>query len=52
MQIKPLTEDEKKEKLEELRIRMAEKKAKKAVEDAKENKVNELLRRKAGQVRA
>lgn len=30
---------------------MAEKKAKKAVEDAKENKVNELLRRKAGQVR-
>jgi hypothetical protein len=30
---------------------MAEKKAKKAADEAKENKANELLRRKAGQVR-
>ena len=30
---------------------MAEKRAKKAVEEAQENKVNEALRRKAGKVR-
>ncbi|KZS94900.1 hypothetical protein SISNIDRAFT_502422 [Sistotremastrum niveocremeum HHB9708] len=47
-EIKPLTEEEKKERLEELRQKMAEKRAKKAVEDAKENKANEALRRKAG----
>lgn len=48
--IKPLTEEEKKQKLEELRVKMAEKKTRKAAEDAKENKANELIRRKAGQV--
>jgi len=45
-EIKPLTEDEKKQKLEELRAKMAEKKTRKAAEDAKENKANELLRRR------
>ena len=47
----PLTEEEKKQKLEELRQKMEEKRAKKAVEEARENKVNEALRRKAGKVR-
>jgi len=47
-EIKPLTEEEKAQRLEELREKMAEKRAKKAVEDAKEHKVNEALRRKAG----
>ncbi|KAG6909364.1 hypothetical protein DXG01_000803 [Tephrocybe rancida] len=47
-QIKPLTEEEKKEKLAELRQKMAEKRAKQAVEDAKEHKAAEALRRKAG----
>ncbi|KAF8638450.1 hypothetical protein AX17_002207 [Amanita inopinata Kibby_2008] len=47
-EIKPLTEEEKKQKLEELRERMSEKRAKKATEDAKEQQANEALKRKAG----
>ncbi|KAF9517125.1 hypothetical protein BS47DRAFT_1371517 [Hydnum rufescens UP504] len=47
-EIKPLTEEEKKQKLEELRAKMAEKKTKKAAQDLEENKANEALRRKAG----
>jgi len=47
-EIKPLTEEEKKQKLEELREKMAEKKAKKAAQELEENKANEALRRKAG----
>ncbi|KAJ7105104.1 ubiquitin-related domain-containing protein [Mycena crocata] len=47
-EIKPLTEEEKKEKLAELRQKMMEKREKKAVEDAKEQKVSETIRRKAG----
>jgi hypothetical protein len=37
--------------LAELRQKMAEKRAKKAEEDAKEHKISETIRRKAGQVR-
>ena len=37
--------------MDELRERLAEKRASKAVEEAKENKANEALRRKAGKVR-
>lgn len=48
-EIKPLTEEEKKEKLAELRTRMEEKRAAKAAEDAKEARANELIRRKGGQ---
>lgn len=48
-EIKPLTEEEKKAKLAELRARMLEKKAAKAAEDAKEARANELIRRKGGQ---
>ncbi|ESK84814.1 dna-binding protein [Moniliophthora roreri MCA 2997] len=47
-EIKPLTEEEKKERLAELRAKMAEKRARKAVEEAAENKANDALRRKAG----
>ncbi|KIM25401.1 hypothetical protein M408DRAFT_331168 [Serendipita vermifera MAFF 305830] len=47
-EIKPLTEEEKKQKLAELREKMAEKRAKKSVIDAEEQKANEALRRKAG----
>ncbi|KAM6497236.1 Ubiquitin-related domain containing protein [Amanita muscaria] len=47
-EIKPLTEEEKKQKLEELRDKMAEKRAQKAAEEAKEHQANETLRRKAG----
>ena len=47
-QIKPLTEEEKKERLAELRQRMDEKRARKKEEELKEQKVNENLRRKAG----
>jgi hypothetical protein len=50
--IKPLTEEEKKQKLAELREKMGEKRAKKAAEEAKEARANELIRRKAGKVRA
>ncbi|KAF7985786.1 hypothetical protein HWV62_413 [Athelia sp. TMB] len=46
--IKPLTEEEKAEKLKELREKMAAKRAKKAEEELKEQKVNENLRRKSG----
>ncbi|KAJ7035569.1 ubiquitin-related domain-containing protein [Mycena alexandri] len=47
-EIKPLTEEEKKAKLAELRQKMAEKREKKAIEDAKESKISETIRRKAG----
>lgn len=47
-EIKPLTEEERKEKLAELKARMAEKRAKKAVEEAKDAKANEQIRRKSG----
>lgn len=50
IQIKPLTEEEKKQRLEELRQRAVEKKATKAVQEAEENKANEKIRRRAGQV--
>jgi hypothetical protein len=49
--IKPLTEEEKTQKLTELRDKMGEKRTKKAAEEAKEAKANELIRRKAGKVR-
>lgn len=48
-EIKPLTEEEKKDKLNELRKKLAEKRAGQAKEDAAANKANEALRRKAGQ---
>jgi ribosomal protein L29 len=51
-QIKPLTEEEKKAKLAELRQKLAEKRAKQSVEEIQVNKANEALRRKAGQVRS
>ncbi|KAF9525941.1 ubiquitin-related domain-containing protein [Crepidotus variabilis] len=47
-EIKPLTEEEKQQKLLELREKMAAKRATKSVEEAKEHKANEALRRKAG----
>ncbi|KAF8166638.1 DNA-binding protein [Mycena galopus ATCC 62051] len=47
-EIKPLTEEEKKQKLADLREKMAEKRANKAIEEAKEAKVNETIRRKTG----
>ncbi|KAH0836830.1 ubiquitin-related domain-containing protein [Lanmaoa asiatica] len=47
-EIKPLTEEEKKEKLAELRAKMAAKRAVKSEQDAKEAKANENLRRKQG----
>ena len=50
-QIKPLTEEEKKQKLADLREKMAVKRAAKAKEDAKETLANEHIRRKAGKVR-
>lgn len=52
IQIKPLTEEEKKQKLAELREKMAAKRAAKAIEDAKEAKANEAIRRKSGKVSA
>jgi ribosomal protein L29 len=51
-QIKPLTEEEKKATLAELRQKLAEKRAKQSVEEIQVNKANEALRRKAGQVRS
>jgi UBX domain-containing protein 1/4 len=45
-----LTEEEKKEKLAELRERMAAKRAVKAEEDKQEAKANEAIRRKSGKV--
>lgn len=50
LQIKPLTEEEKKQKLAELRQKMGEKRSQKAEQEAKEHKINEALRRKAGKV--
>ncbi|KAM5531485.1 hypothetical protein V8D89_014875 [Ganoderma adspersum] len=47
-EIKPLTEEEKKQKLADLREKMAVKRAAKAKEDAKESIANEAIRRKAG----
>ncbi|KAH8104084.1 ubiquitin-related domain-containing protein [Cristinia sonorae] len=47
-EIKPLTEEEKKQKLAELREKMAAKRAIKEKESAKEDKANEAIRRKAG----
>jgi len=47
-EIKPLTAEEKNQKLEELRVKMTEKRDRKAVQDAEEQKANEALRRKAG----
>ncbi|KAH0613188.1 uncharacterized protein H6S33_009568 [Morchella sextelata] len=47
--IKPLTEEEKAAKLQELRERLAEKKASQAIKDREEQKKNELIRRKKGQ---
>ncbi|KII86020.1 hypothetical protein PLICRDRAFT_165647 [Plicaturopsis crispa FD-325 SS-3] len=47
-EIKPLTPEEKAARLAELREKMAIKRAKKAEEEARENKVNEAIRRKAG----
>jgi hypothetical protein len=41
-EIAPLTEEEKKQRLEELRVKMAEKKAKQAVLDKEEQKKNEV----------
>lgn len=49
-QVKPLTEEEKVQRLAELRERMALKRSVKAVEEAKETKANEAIRRKAGRV--
>ncbi|WFD42229.1 hypothetical protein MPSI1_000870 [Malassezia psittaci] len=48
-EIKPLTEEEKANRLSELRARMQEKRAKQASKDAEERRANELIRRKAGQ---
>lgn len=50
-EIKPLTEEEKKQKLAELREKMAAKRAMKSVEEANETKTNEAIRRKQGKVR-
>ncbi|KAH9893190.1 ubiquitin-related domain-containing protein [Cubamyces lactineus] len=47
-EIKPLTEEEKKQKLAELKERLAAKRAAKAKEEAKESLANEAIRRKAG----
>jgi len=46
-EIAPLTEEEKKQKLEELRIALAEKRAKQAAIDKQEKKMNEKLRMKS-----
>ena len=50
MQIKPLTEEEKKERLAELKARMSEKRAKQAAEEAKQAQANEQIRRKSAKV--
>ncbi|PCH44531.1 hypothetical protein WOLCODRAFT_139057 [Wolfiporia cocos MD-104 SS10] len=47
-EIKPLTEEERNQKLAELREKMAAKRAVKAKEEARENLANEAIRRKAG----
>lgn len=48
-EVKPLTDEEKKQKLTELRRKLAEKKAAQSQVDAKEARANEQIRRKAGQ---
>lgn len=48
-EIKPLTEEEKKAKLEELRAKAAKKRAAQEEQYAQERRANEILRRKAGQ---
>ncbi|AFR97249.1 DNA-binding protein [Cryptococcus neoformans C23] len=48
-EIKPLTEEEKKAKLQELREKLAIKRATQSKEDEKANRANEAIRRKAGQ---
>ncbi|WVO15251.1 hypothetical protein L204_102907 [Cryptococcus depauperatus] len=48
-EIKPLTEEEKKAKLNELKEKLAIKRAAQAKEDEKSNKANDAIRRKAGQ---
>ena len=45
-----MTEEEKKQKLAELKERLAAKRAAKAKEEAKESLANEAIRRKAGKV--
>ncbi|EKM50568.1 uncharacterized protein PHACADRAFT_263919 [Phanerochaete carnosa HHB-10118-sp] len=47
-EVKPLTEEEKQQKLTELREKMAEKRAAKAKEEQKEQRANEAIRRKSG----
>ncbi|GAB5587072.1 hypothetical protein Unana1_01972 [Umbelopsis nana] len=47
--IKPLTEEEKKEKLAELKARLAEKRALRQMQEKEEQKSNEKIRRKTGQ---
>ncbi|KAI0358218.1 hypothetical protein OH77DRAFT_1421525 [Trametes cingulata] len=47
-EIRPLTEEEKKQKLAELKEKLAAKRAAKAKEEAKESLANEAIRRKAG----
>ncbi|PVF93923.1 hypothetical protein CPB86DRAFT_789590 [Serendipita vermifera] len=47
-EIKPLTEEEKKQKLAELKEKIAAKRAAKSTVEAEERKANEALRRKAG----
>jgi UBX domain-containing protein 1/4 len=51
LQVKPLTEEEKEEKLIELKNKLAEKRIQKATQDAKEAQANEAIRRKSGKVR-
>ncbi|BGP19749.1 hypothetical protein JCM10213_004376 [Rhodosporidiobolus nylandii] len=51
-ELKPLTEEEKEEKLRELRAKMDEKRRLQAVEDAKEQRRNEEIRRKSGKEEA
>ena len=46
-----MTEEEKKQKLAELKEKMAAKRAAKAKEEAKEHLANEAIRRKGGRVR-
>ncbi|KAJ3561595.1 hypothetical protein NP233_g10098 [Leucocoprinus birnbaumii] len=47
-EVKPLTEEEKKQKLADLQAKMAAKRAQKAVQEAQEAKANEAIRRKSG----
>jgi len=47
-EVKPLTEEEKAQKLIDLRAKMAEKRSRKAEEELKEQKANENIRRKSG----